>query len=42
MLSPEGRCQTLDTAADGYVRGEARGVVGNCTYCSTLIRYHLL
>ena len=27
MLSPEGRCKTLDSAADGYVRGEARGVV---------------
>jgi acyl transferase domain-containing protein len=31
MLSPEGRCKTLDTAADGYVRGEARGVVGSGT-----------
>ena len=27
MLSPEGRCKTLDARADGYVRGEARGVV---------------
>jgi len=23
MMSPEGRCKTLDAAADGYVRGEA-------------------
>lgn len=23
MLSPDGRCKTLDVAADGYVRGEA-------------------
>ena len=27
MLSPEGRCKSLDSRADGYVRGEARGVV---------------
>jgi acyl transferase domain-containing protein len=27
MLSPEGRCKTLDTAADGYVRAEAAGVM---------------
>ena len=26
MLSPSGRCKTLDASADGYVRGEARGV----------------
>ena len=23
MLSPDGRCKTLDSSADGYVRGEA-------------------
>ena len=27
MLSTEGRCKTLDARADGYVRGEARGVM---------------
>lgn len=27
MLAPDGRCKTLDIAADGYVRGEAAGVL---------------
>ena len=27
MLAPDGRCKTLDAAADGYVRGEAVGVL---------------
>lgn len=27
MLSPEGRCKTLDSGADGYVKGEGVGLV---------------
>ncbi|KAI8473971.1 MAG: thiolase-like protein, partial [Monoraphidium minutum] len=27
MLAPDGRCKTLDSAADGYVRAEAVGVM---------------
>ena len=27
MLAPDGRCKSLDQAADGYVRGEACGVL---------------
>jgi len=27
MINPDGRCKTLDAAADGYVRGEACGSV---------------
>ena len=27
MLSPDGRCKTLDSTADGYVRGEACVVI---------------
>lgn len=28
MLAPDGRCKTLDAAADGYVRAEAVGILG--------------
>ncbi len=27
MLAPDGRCKTLDAAADGYVRADAVGVL---------------
>jgi len=27
MLAPDGRCKTLDAAAEGYVRAEAVGAV---------------
>ena len=27
MLAPDGRCKTLDSSADGYVRGEACGIL---------------
>lgn len=27
MLAPDGRCKTLDEAADGYVRAEAAGMM---------------
>lgn len=30
MLAPDGRCKTLDISADGYVRGEAAGVLYFC------------
>ena len=33
MMAADGRCKTLDAAADGYVRGEACVVVKlRCSY----------
>ncbi|GAA6621631.1 type I polyketide synthase [Scytonema sp. NUACC26] len=36
MMSPEGRCKTFDTSADGYVRGEGCGVIVLKRLCNAL------